>query len=71
MIETAIGSSAPVLVRVVPISIHADSHSSSDYSDCEEERDGNVFVGLKFAMVIYAVLALGIATCWKLYHLFS
>ena len=68
MTPTAIEGSAPALTRVVPNHIGDLSEFISTY---EEERDGNVFRGLFFAMVTYVLLALGIAMAWKLYHLLS
>ena len=70
MSETTIDASVPALVLVVPKSIGASSDSTSNHPDYEEEHDGNVFVGLRFVIIFYAVLAASIATGWKLYHLF-
>jgi hypothetical protein len=69
MSETTIDASVPALVLVAAKSTGADSDSTSDYEELREEHDGNVFVGLKFAMIIYLVLAVGVATAWKLCHL--
>lgn len=71
MIDISIEESAPALVLIVPKSIGASSHPTSPDSEYAEDHDGNVFVGLKYAMVIYALAALGIATGWRLFHLFS
>lgn len=64
--ETTIEASVPALVLVVPKSIGA----SFDHPEYEEEHEGSVFVGLKFVIIFYAVLAAGIATGWLIYHLF-
>jgi hypothetical protein len=75
MRDTNIEVSAPALVLVMPNSIGAATHSKpddseyEDFSEYEEEHEGNVFAGLKSAMIIYLLLAVGIATAWKLYHL--
>ena len=70
MRDTIVDVPPPALVLVFPNSISPESDSKSDFSEYEE-HDGNVFVGLKFAMIIYMCLAFGIATAWKLYHLFG
>ena len=68
MIPTTIEGSVPALARVVPNPIGDLSEFVSTF---EEERDGNFFRGLFFAMVAYVLLALGIAMASKLYHLLS
>jgi len=70
MTETTVDATLPTLVRVVPISTASVSRPTTDDSEFEEEHDGNIFVGLKYAMVIYAFLALTVAAGWRLYHLF-
>jgi hypothetical protein len=70
MSDTTIEASVPALVLVVGKSTGADSDSTSDHEELKEEHEGNVFVGLKFAMIIYLALAVGVATAWKLYQLF-
>jgi hypothetical protein len=69
MSDSSVNVSSPALVLVFPKSIGSESDSKSDFSEYEEEHEGSVFVGLKFAMIIYLFLAVGIATAWKLYHL--
>ncbi len=69
MTETTVDATLPTLVRVVPISTASVSRPTTDDSEFEE-HDGNIFVGLKYAVVIYAFLALTVAAGWRLYHLF-
>ena len=77
MRETTLDASVPALVLVVSNSMGAANRSTSRDSkrerdsEYEEEHEGNVFVGLKFAMILYLAVAVGIAAGWKLYHLFS
>jgi hypothetical protein len=72
MSDTTLKASVPALVLVMPKSVGSDSRPVSDFSEhAEEEHDGNVFVGLKFALIIYLVLAVTTASAWKLFHLFS
>ena len=70
MSEITIDAAVPALVLIVPNSTGPDSDSAPDCEELKEEHDGNVFVGLKFAMIIYLVLAVGVATAWKLYQMF-
>ncbi len=69
MTDTTIEASAPALVLVFSNSFRPHSESPSHDAKCEEEHQGNVFVGLKYAMIIYLILAVGIASAWQLYHL--
>lgn len=69
MSNVSVEASAPALVLVFPKPIDSESDRSSDTAKYAEEHEGNVFVGLKSAMIIYLLLALSIATAWKLYHL--
>jgi hypothetical protein len=71
MSKTSSDASLPALVLVMPRPARSGFQSASDDAEFEEERDGNVFVGLKFAMILYALVALTIATGWQLYRLFS
>jgi hypothetical protein len=71
MTDTTVDATLPTLVRVVPISMGSATRPAADSdSEFEEEHDGNIFVGLKYAMVIYAFLGLTIVAGWRLYHLF-
>ncbi|HTD54958.1 MAG TPA: hypothetical protein VK670_06225 [Silvibacterium sp.] len=67
MSDATVEASVPALVLVFPKRI--DSDSIPCVPECEEEHEGNVFVGLKFAMIIYLILAVGIASAWKLCQL--
>ena len=69
MSDTTIQASAPALVLVFPKPATSERDSESDHAEFEDEHDGNVFVGLKFATIIYLVLAAGIASVWQLCRL--
>ena len=70
MSDVSVEASVPALVLAFPKPIDSDSDCSPKTEDSKEEHEGNVFVGLKFAMIIYLMLAVGIAAGWKLFHLF-
>jgi hypothetical protein len=69
MSDITIEASAPALVLMFPKPIDSGFDSSTYAEEYEEEHEGNIFRGIKFAMVIYLILAVGIASAWKLYHL--
>jgi hypothetical protein len=58
----------PALVQIVP---NATVHVSEFAVEREEEHEGNFFTGLFFAMIIYAVVAVGATGVWELCHLWN
>ncbi|MBV8630953.1 MAG: hypothetical protein JOZ83_08525 [Silvibacterium sp.] len=71
MSDVTVEASSPALVLVLSHSGASAPDSKSHSSAYRGELDGNVFVGLKYAMILNLVLAVSIAVGWKLYHLFS
>jgi hypothetical protein len=69
MPDTTIEASAPALVLVFSNPFRPQPDAPIVEEKCDEEHNGNVFVGLKYAMIIYLALAVGIASAWKLCHL--